>query len=289
VKALLFPGQGSQKVGMGAELARGDARARAVFDEADVVLGEPLSRLMFEGPEGELTLTRNAQPAILVHGIATLRTLDVDFAFVAGHSLGEWTALVAAGAIDLADAVRLVRLRGQAMQEAVPAGRGAMAALIGLDAAAVDALCAEAAQGEIVSAANHNGAGQIVIAGHAAAVERAIGLARKRGARRAVPLAVSAPFHSALMAPAAERLRAALAEVGFRDPRVPVVSNVDARPNASGARAKELIVQQVTAPVLWEECVRTLAREGVRAAVEVGVGTVLGNLVKRIAPEIEVG
>src|SRR5215831_17318615 len=204
--ALLFPGQGSQKVGMGAELARADAAARRVFDEADEVLGEKLSRLLFEGPEDQLTLTRNAQPAILVSSIALLRALEsvtggpFEASFAAGHSLGEWTALVAAGVLDLADAVRLVRLRGDAMQKAVPAGTGGMAAILGLGLEAASALCDEAREGEVCSPANLNGGGQIVIAGHTAAVERAVALAKSKGARRAVVLKVSAPFHSSLMA-----------------------------------------------------------------------------------------
>jgi [acyl-carrier-protein] S-malonyltransferase len=210
------------------------------------------------------------------------------FGACAGHSLGEWSALVAAGAIRFADAVRLTRLRGRFMQEAVPAGTGAMAALLGLSAADVDAVCAEAAQGEVVSAANLNGAGQIVIAGHKAAVERAMVLAKARGAKRAVPLAVSAPFHCALMAPAAERLAAALAEIAISDPTVPVVHNADARPNGDGARVKELLVRQVTAPVRWEACVQALASLGTTEALELGAGNVLAGLVKRIAPGIAV-
>jgi len=292
MRALLFPGQGSQKVGMGAELSRTSEAARLIFEEADEVLGEGLSRLCWEGPEAELMLTANAQPAILTTSIAVLRALqergEVAFGACAGHSLGEWSALVAAGALRFADAVRLVRLRGEAMQEAVPAGVGAMAALIGLAPDVVDAICAEAAQGEVVSPANLNGAGQIVIAGHKAAVERAMALAKARGAKLAKLLAVSAPFHCSLMAPAAERLAVALSEVRVADPRAPVVHNADPRPNQSGARAKKLLVEQVTAPVRWEACVGALAELGAKEALELGAGTVLAGLVKRIAPGISV-
>jgi [acyl-carrier-protein] S-malonyltransferase len=285
--ALLFPGQGSQRVGMGAALARAFPAARRVFEEADEVLGFRLSRLCWEGPEAELTLTRNTQPALLATSIAVLRALEPRFDACAGHSLGEWTALVAAGALPLADGLRLVRLRGGYMQEAVPAGVGAMAAILGLEADAVEAVCREAADGEVVAPANLNGAGQVVIAGHTAAVERAVALARQRGARRAVPLAVSAPFHCALMAPAAERLGAALAGVAVADPRVPVVTNVDAQPQTSGLHLKELLVQQVTRPVRWGESVKTLLDMGVARSLELGAGNVLTGLVKRIAPAIK--
>jgi [acyl-carrier-protein] S-malonyltransferase len=274
---------------MGRALAEAFPEARRTFAEADEVLGDRLSRLMIEGPDAELMLTRNAQPAILTNSVAVLRALGtIDFGFAAGHSLGEWTALVAAGAIDFADAVRLVRLRGEAMQEAVPAGVGAMAAIIGLDAATADALCAEAAGGEVCTAANHNGAGQIVIAGHAAAVDRAIALAKARGVKRAVLLQVSAPFHCALMAPAAEKLAAALAGIDIRDPRVPVVANVDAEPARTAARVRENLVRQVTSPVRWEESVKRLVVEGVDRGLELGAGNVLTGLVKRIAPTLRV-
>lgn len=288
MRALVFPGQGSQRVGMGAALAADNAAARRVYEEADHVLGEKLSRLCWDGPEAELMLTANAQPAILTTSIAVLRAFAEAPAFgaVAGHSLGEWSALVAAGAIRFADAVRLTRLRGRAMQDAVPAGVGAMAALLGLAAADVDAVCAEAAQGEVVAPANLNGAGQIVIAGHKGAVDRAMALAKARGAKRAVALAVSAPFHCALMAPAAERLAEALAGVEVASPSVPVVHNVDAAANRDGARIKDLLVRQVTSPVRWEACVHTLAALGVTEALELGAGNVLAGLVKRIAPTI---
>jgi [acyl-carrier-protein] S-malonyltransferase len=292
--AFLFPGQGSQQVGMGKALADAYPEARAVFAAADDVLGYPLSRLCFEGPEGELRLTANAQPAILTTSVAALRALEARTALrpalVAGHSLGELSALVAAGALRFEDAVRLVHLRGTFMQEAVAPGVGAMAALLGLGRADVEAACQEAsaATGEVVTPANLNGGGQVVIAGHKGAVERACAAAKARGARRAVPLAVSAPFHSPLMKPAAERLAAELARVSFRSPTVPVVTNVEAAPNPDGERVRDLLVRQVTAPVRWEESVERLAALGVTFAVEVGAGNVLGGLVRRIAPGIEV-
>ncbi|HVV49524.1 MAG TPA: ACP S-malonyltransferase [Polyangia bacterium] len=290
--ALLFPGQGSQKVGMGRALHEADAAARAVFAEADAALGYSLSKLCFEGPEAELTLTANAQPAILTVSIAALRALEARVAVrpaaVAGHSLGEYSALVAAGALRFADAVRLVHLRGKFMQEAVPAGVGAMAAILGLDAAAVAAACAESAAGEVVSPANLNGGGQVVIAGHKAAVERACAAARARGAKRAVPLPVSAPFHCVLMQPAAEKLAAELARAEVIAPRVPVVTNVEAAPNQDPARVRELLARQVTAPVRWEESVQRLAAMGVTRAFELGAGNVLAGLVRRIAPAITV-
>jgi [acyl-carrier-protein] S-malonyltransferase len=276
---------------MGAELAREFPAAKQVFDEADAALGFELSKICWTGPEDTLTLTANTQPAILTNSIAVLRVLErqgLEFHACAGHSLGEWTALVAAGAIAFADAVRAVRLRGEAMQQAVPAGEGAMAALLGLDRDAVAALCAEAAQGEVVSPANFNGAGQIVIAGHAAAVARAIELAKGRGAKRAVPLQVSAPFHCALMKPAADELARALDGVAIAEPRVPVISNVTAEPHLGPSRIKQLLVQQVTSPVRWEEGVQALARDGVERGLELGSGSVLAGLVKRIAPSIKV-
>jgi [acyl-carrier-protein] S-malonyltransferase len=292
VIALLFPGQGSQRVGMGAELAREFPQARAVFEEADSVLGMSLSKICWEGPEDTLTLTEHTQPAILTCSTAVLRVLQAEkgltFELAAGHSLGEWTALVAAGALEFADAVRLVRLRGQAMQAAVGPGEGSMAALMGLDQAAVQTVCAEAAQGQVVSPANFNGAGQIVIAGHTAAVDRAVEIAKKNGAKRAVKLPVSAPFHCALMAPAAEKLAAALETVRVSTPSVPVVANVDAAPNTDAARVKDLLVKQVTASVRWEESVQRLAAMGATRGLELGAGSVLAGLVKRTAPGIKV-
>ncbi|HXT96219.1 MAG TPA: ACP S-malonyltransferase [Polyangia bacterium] len=290
--AFLFPGQGSQKVGMGRALHEAEPAARAVFAEADAALGTSLSRLCFEGPEEQLTLTANAQPAILTVSIAALRVLEARTSLrpgvVAGHSLGEYSALVAAGALRFADAVRLVHLRGKFMQEAVPPGVGAMAAILGLDAAAVAAVCQESAGGEVVSPANLNGGGQVVIAGHKSAVERACVAAKARGAKRAVPLAVSAPFHCALMQPAEDKLAAELARVEIAAPRIPVVTNVEAAPNQDPARARALLARQVTAAVRWEESVQRLGAMGVRRAIELGAGNVLGGLVRRIAPEMVV-
>jgi len=292
VTALLFPGQGSQKVGMGRALHDADAGARALFAEADDVLGYALSKICFEGPEEALTATANAQPAILTVSIAALGFLRARVAVavaplaVAGHSLGEYSALVATGALRFADAVRLVHLRGKFMQEAVPAGVGAMAAILGLGADQVAAACREVAGAEVVSPANLNGGGQVVIAGHKAAVERACAAAKARGAKRAVPLAVSAPFHCALMQPAADRLAAELARVEITASEVPVVTNVEAAPNQDPTRVRELLTRQVTAPVRWEESVERLASMGVTRAIEVGAGNVLAGLVRRIAPAI---
>jgi [acyl-carrier-protein] S-malonyltransferase len=288
--ALLFPGQGSQRVGMGRDLARDVAIARRTYEEADDVLGFALSRLCFDGPEDELTLTRHTQPAILTTSIAVFRALGergLVFDIAAGHSLGEWSALVAAGAIALGDAVHLTHLRGTYMQDAVPAGQGAMAAVMGLEQATLQAMCERASQpGEPVELANLNGAGQIVISGHTAAVDRAIADARAAGAKRAVKLAVSAPFHCSLMKPAAEQLAAALAGAAIAAPRVPVVSNVTAEPTTDPARIRALLVEQVTRPVRWEESVQAIARLGVTRAYELGSGAVLKGLVKRIAPAI---
>lgn len=294
--AFLFPGQGSQKVGMGKSLCDAFPVAREVFAEVDAALEFGLSRLCFEGPEAELTLTANAQPAILATSVAALRVLERETPLraeiVAGHSLGEYSALVCAGALTLADAARLVRLRGQFMQDAVPAGLGGMAAIVGLAESDVVAACQEALAGaassEVVAPANLNGGGQIVIAGHKAAVERACELAKKRGAKLAKPLAVSAPFHSALMQPAADRLSAELARVDVRDPRVPVMTNVEAAPNRDGGRVRDLLTRQVTGAVRWEESVQGLAALGVTEAIEVGHGAVLAGLVKRIQPSLRV-
>ncbi len=291
--ALLFPGQGSQRVGMGRDLAHRFELARRTYQEADDALGFALSRICFEGPEDELTLTQHSQPAILATSMAVFRVLVAEkgltFDVAAGHSLGEWTALCAAGALDFADGVRLTHLRGQFMQEAVPVGQGAMAALMGLELAAVIELCQEAGtDGEPCEPANLNGAGQVVISGHAAAIERALGLARGKGARRAVKLNVSAPFHCSMMAPAATRLAAALAAVTVRPPAVPVVTNVTATAVTDPAELTRLLVEQVTAPVRWEESVRALAAAGVTRAYELGAGSVLRGLVKRIADGIEV-
>ena len=290
--ALLFPGQGSQRVGMGRDLALSSAVAKRTYEEADEVLGFALSKLCFEGPEDELTLTMHTQPAILTTSIAVFRTLQergLTFEVVAGHSLGEWTALVAAGALQLRDAVKLTHLRGTYMQEAVPVGQGAMAAVMGLELAALKAVCEKSSQpGEPVELANLNGAGQIVISGHTAAVDRAIPEAKAAGAKRAVKLTVSAPFHCSLMQPAADRLAAALAGISIVAPSVPVVANVTAEPTQDPVRIKELLVQQVTATVRWEESIQAIAKLGVTRAYELGSGAVLKGLVKRIAETIEV-
>lgn len=285
--AYVFPGQGSQAVGMGQELARAFPESRSVFEEADAALGFALSRLCFEGPEQELQLTANTQPAILAASIAAHRALVARGApaprFVAGHSLGEYSALVAASALPLADALRTVRRRGELMQEAVPVGTGAMAAILGLELAAVEAACREAAGDEVVSPANVNSPGQVVIAGHAAAVERASARCKAAGAKRAVPLPVSAPFHCALMKPAQDRLEPVLRALSFADPAVPLVNNVDARVVTAAEACREGLVRQVSGAVRWQESVELLVREGVTTFVEVGPGTVLGGLVKKIA------
>lgn len=283
--AFVFPGQGSQYPGMGRELAEKYPAARKVFDEADRALGFPLSKLCFEGPAEELQLTANTQPAILTMSVAAaevLREHGVGPDFVAGHSLGEYSALVAASSLRLSDAVQLVRKRGQFMQEAVPAGQGAMAALLGFDPAATAEVCREAAQGEVVSPANLNSPGQLVIAGHKTAVERAVELAKKRGAKRAVILNVSAPFHCALLQPAQDRLADELDRVEFRDPQIPLVNNVDARVVRTGAEILDGLKRQVTAPVRWEESVRLLRNESVSLFIELGPGKVLSGLVRQI-------
>ncbi|MFN7914635.1 MAG: ACP S-malonyltransferase [Vicinamibacterales bacterium] len=283
--AFIFPGQGSQKVGMGKALADAFPICRQTFEEADAALGEPLSRLCFEGPEDQLTLTENTQPAILAVSVAAYRlvsSLGITPAFVAGHSLGEYSANVAAGTIDFADALRIVRRRGRYMQEAVPVGTGAMAAILGLDAALVAQACEEAAQGDVVSPANMNGAGQVVIAGAKEAVARASERAKALGAKRAIPLPVSAPFHCALMKPAEERLAPELRALTTHAPAVPVVANVDAEPKRGAAECIEALVAQVSSPVRWEDVIRRLASEGVTTYVEVGPGTVLSGLARKI-------
>ena len=289
--AFIFPGQGAHKVGMGRALAEAFPICRETFDEADAALGAPLSRIIFEGPEDQLTLTENTQPAILAVSTAAARYLasrGLVPAFVAGHSLGEYSAHVAAGTFSFVDALRLVRRRGRYMQEAVPAGEGAMAAILGLDAEQVAQACRDAADGDVVSPANMNGAGQVVIAGARDAVARASERARALGAKRVIPLAVSAPFHCALMKPAEDRLAPELRNIQARAPRVPIVANVDAEPKRDAQAAIEALVQQVSAPVRWEAVVRRLASEGVTTYVEVGPGTVLSGLVRKIHREAAV-
>ncbi len=287
--AFVFPGQGSQKVGMGRAWAEVSEEARRTFEEADEVLGFPLSRLCWEGPEEELGLTTNTQPALLATSIAIYRSLLPQGLFVepiamAGHSLGEYSALVAADALDFADALRLVRRRGELMQEAVPVGVGAMAAFIGLDDQAVAAVAEDASQGEVCAVANYNSPGQTVIAGHKAAVDRAVAMAKERGARKATLLAVSAPFHSPLMRPAREGMAGELAKVTFRAPRVPVVTNVDAIPVNTGEAARDALERQIDGPVRWVESVTWMAQDaGVRTFLEIGAGNVLSGLNRRIA------
>ncbi len=282
--AFLFPGQGSQSVGMGRALAQDSAAARAVWSCADDALGFPLSRLCFEGPEEELALTANTQPAILTASVAAAAALSergISPDLCAGHSLGEYSALVVTGALGFVDAVRLVRKRGEFMQEAVPVGTGAMAALLGLELGTAEHACAEAAQGEVVNVANINSPGQIVIAGHRGAVERAVKAAAALGGKKSVLLPVSAPFHSALMKPAADRLAAELERVGAHAPRVPVARNVDAGLTTVADDVKPFLVRQVASPVRWTDCLQTLAGEGTTAWLEVGPGRVLSGLLKR--------
>ncbi|HEY5598288.1 MAG TPA: ACP S-malonyltransferase [Kiloniellales bacterium] len=293
-RAFVFPGQGSQAVGMGAALAEAFAAAREVFEEVDDALSQRLSRIMFEGPERDLLLTENAQPALMAVSLAAVRVLERDggvsladkAAFVAGHSLGEYSALAAAGAMSVADTARLLKRRGRAMQEAVPMGQGAMAALLGLDLAAAREVAEAAAQGEICAPANDNADGQVVVSGDAAAVERAVELAAEKGAKRAIMLSVSAPFHCALMAPAAGVMAAALAAATIRPPRPPLVANVTAVAVDDPDTIRQLLVEQVTAMVRWRESVLYMRDHGVDTLIELGAGKVLTGLTRRIDREL---
>lgn len=312
VHAFIFPGQGSQAVGMGRDLAAAFTAAREVFQEVDDTLGQKLSRLMFEGPAEDLILTENTQPALMAHSLAVLRVLEKEGGFtlrqkavvVAGHSLGEYTALAAAGSFSIADAARLLKLRGQTMQKAVPAGEGAMAALLGADMAQAEEICAEAAavpkvDGEgdgrvesgrdavrqVVEVANDNGAGQIVISGHREAIERAVEIAATKGVRRAMLLPVSAPFHCSLLAPAADAMAEALANTPPGPPSVPLIANVSAAKATDPVEIRDLLVRQVTATVRWRECVNAMVELGVDSFVELGAGKVLSGLIRRIAPD----
>jgi [acyl-carrier-protein] S-malonyltransferase len=292
--AFTFPGQGSQAVGMGKALADAFPVARAVFDEVDAALGEKLSDTIWNGPAETLTLTANAQPALMAVSLAAMRVLEAEgvtvagkAAYVAGHSLGEYSALAAAGALSVADAARLLRIRGRAMQEAVPVGAGAMAALIGLDFEAARAVAEAASAGEVCSVANDNGGGQVVISGAKAAIDRAMEIAKGRGAKRAILLPVSAPFHCALMAPAADAMRDALAAVAVNRPAVPLVANVVAGPIDDPEEIRRRLVEQVTGVVRWRESIAWLAGAGVTVFVEIGAGRVLSGLVKRIADGAE--
>jgi [acyl-carrier-protein] S-malonyltransferase len=301
VHAFIFPGQGSQAVGMGRDLAAAFPTAREVFQEIDETLKQKLSNLMFEGPGEELTLTENTQPALMAHSLAVLRVLEKEGGFtlrqkavvVAGHSLGEYSALAAAGSFSIADAARLLKLRGQAMQQAVPAGTGAMAALLGADMAQAEAICAEAApvpesetdEREVIEPANDNGAGQIVISGHRGAIERAVELAASKGVRRAMLLPVSAPFHCSLLASAADAMAEALEDTPPGPPTVPLIANVSAAKATDPAEIRDLLVRQVTAMVRWRECVNAMVELGVDSFLELGAGKVLSGLIRRIAPD----
>lgn len=291
MRAFVFPGQGAQTIGMGRALADAYPEARAVFDEVDEALGENLSALIWDGDIETLTLTRNAQPALMATSIAAMRALEAegfaltDAAFVAGHSLGEYSALCAAGAIGLADTARLLQIRGTAMQDAVPVGVGAMAAILGLDFATVDAIAREAAGDEVCQAANDNDPAQVVISGHKDAVERAAALAKDRGAKRALMLPVSAPFHCALMQPAATVMSDALAGVDIQEPAVPLIANVRAEPVLQPGAIRQLLVEQVTGSVRWRESVQFMVDQGVTEFWEIGAGKALSGMIKRISPE----
>ena len=291
MNAFIFPGQGAQFPGMGKDLFENFSVAKQVFEEANEVLDFDLSGLCFNGPEDDLKLTRNTQPAILTMSVAALRVVESETglrpSFAAGHSLGEYSALVCSGAIDFAAAVKTVRLRGTFMQEAVPVGVGAMAAILSAEADALVEICAEAAQGEVVAPANYNSPGQIVIAGHASAVNRAIEIAKGKGYRKAMLLPVSAPFHCSLMQPAADRLKVVLAELSYQKMLLPVITNVEARANDDCVRVQELLVTQVCAPVLWEQSVNAMIQSGVTRFIEIGPGKVLSGLVKRISKDVQ--
>ena len=290
-RAFIFPGQGSQDVGMGKALAETFPSARAVFDEVDDALGQKLSVLMWEGPKEMLTLTENAQPALMAVSMAVMRVLEIEkgfalpgnVSFVAGHSLGEYSALAAAGAFSLADAARLLKLRGQAMQKAVPVGAGAMAALLGVGIEVAEKVAAEAAQGDVCQVANDNEPTQVVLSGHKSAIDRVAEIGKKYGVRRAVPLPVSAPFHCALMQPAADAMAEALANVSVRAPSVPVVANILAQPISDPDEIRKRLVEQVTGTVRWRECIATMAANGITDFYEIGAGKVLAGLVKRTA------
>ncbi len=293
--AFVFPGQGSQTVGMGKALADNFASARAVFDEVDAALGQKLSALMWEGPEAELTLTENAQPALMAVSMAALAVLEAEHGitvantakFVAGHSLGEYSALAAAGTFTIADTARLLKIRGRAMQAATPVGTGAMAAILGLDFATTSQVAVEAAQGDVCQAANDNSDGQVVISGSKAAVDRACEIAKAKGAKRAILLPVSAPFHCALMQPAANAMAEALAKATMKSPVVPIIANVVAGPLTDPDMIRQKLVEQVTGTVRWRECVATMVAQGVNVFVEIGAGKVLTGLAKKNAPEAQ--
>ena len=293
-RAFVFPGQGSQAVGMGKELSDNSDIAKQVFEEVNDALDQKLSDLMFEGPIEELTLTYNAQPALMAASLAVVRVLDVEFgvkisevaSYVAGHSLGEYSAHAAAGTISLSDTAKLLKLRGEAMQRAVPVGVGAMAAIMGAEFSVVEEIAAEASQGEVCTAANDNADGQVVISGHKAAVERAMAIAKERGIKRAIPLPVSAPFHCPLMQPAADEMAAALASTAFNAPSVPVITNVSAAPESNPDALRQLLVDQITGRVRWRESVLKMGEIGVTDLVEAGTGKVLSGLVRRINKEI---
>ena len=291
--AFVFPGQGSQILGMGKALAEAFSAARAVFEEVDASLGQHLTKIMWDGPEAELTLTENAQPALMAVSVAVMRVLEAEHGvslathakFVAGHSLGEYSALAAAGTFSLGDAARLLKIRGKAMQAAVPVGQGAMAALLGLDFATAAAVAVEAAQGEVCQVANDNSDGQVVVSGSKAAVDRACEIAKAKGAKRAILLAVSAPFHCALMRPAADAMAEALGKVKMNAPVVPVIANVLAGPLTNPLAIRDALVRQVTDTVRWRECIAYMAQNGVKVFVEAGTGKVLTGLAKKNAPE----